>query len=81
MIRHSFLENMKEIIFRVEQEADGGFVAEARINEDEQIITQGDNLEELKVMIKDALECHFENLEQMPGTVRLHFIKEEVFAI
>ena len=72
---------MKEIIFRVEQEADGGFVAEARINEDEQIITQGDNLEELKVMIKDALECHFENLEQMPRTVRLHFIKEEVFAI
>lgn len=72
---------MKEIIFTVEQEADGGFVAEANINEDEQIITQGDNLEELKVMIKDAIECHFENLDDMPRTVRLHFIKEEVFAI
>lgn len=72
---------MKEIIFTVEQEADGGFIAEARVNEDEQIITEANDLEELKLMIKDALECHFENIEDMPRTVRLHFIKEEVFAI
>ena len=72
---------MKEIIFTVEQEADGGFVAEAQVNEDEQIITEANNLEELKLSIKDALACHFENIEDMPRTVRLHFIKEEVFAI
>lgn len=72
---------MKEIVFTVEQEADGGFVAEASINEDEQIVTEGNNIEELKMMIKDALECHFDNPEDMPRTVRLHFIKEEVFAI
>ncbi|TKT93630.1 2-oxoisovalerate dehydrogenase [Dyadobacter frigoris] len=72
---------MQEIVFIVEQEEDGGFVAEAKVNDNEQIITEGDNIEELKSMIREALECHFENSEDMPKTVRLHFIKDEVFVI
>ncbi|TDE16834.1 2-oxoisovalerate dehydrogenase [Dyadobacter psychrotolerans] len=72
---------MKEVIFTVEQEDDGSFIAEAKINENEQIITEGIDLAELKLMIKDALECHFDNPSDMPTTVRLHFIKEEIYSI
>ena len=70
---------MKEITFEVHEDVDGGFVAEAYLNAEEQIITQGDSLDELKEMIIDAIECHFENPADMPHLVRLHFTKEEVF--
>lgn len=73
--------DMQEIVFVVEQEEDGSFVAEAHISDNEQIITEGNSIEELKLMIKDALECHYDNIEDMPKTVRLHFVKEEVFEI
>jgi predicted RNase H-like HicB family nuclease len=72
---------MKEIIFIVEQEEDGGFIAEAKVNDKEQIITEGDTIEELKSMIREALELHFENTVDMPKSVRLHFVKEEVFIV
>lgn len=65
------MKNMQEIAFIVEQEEDGGFVSVAKVNNNEQIITEGDNIEELKSMIREALECHFENSEDMPKTVRL----------
>ncbi|MCF2444294.1 2-oxoisovalerate dehydrogenase [Dyadobacter sp. CY345] len=62
---------MKEIVFIVEQEEDGGFVAEAKVNENEneQIVTEGNDLDELKLMIREALECHFDNSEEMPKQV------------
>jgi hypothetical protein len=31
-------------------------------------------------MIKDAVICHFD-MEDVPGVVRLHFVKEETFSI
>lgn len=72
---------MNQIAFQVEQEEDGGFVAEAHVTENEHIVTQGDTIEELKLMIKDALECHFDNPLEIPKTVVLKFIRQEVFAI
>src|SRR5205814_1438179 len=48
-----------EIIFEVrEDEADGGYVARALGHS---IFTQGDSLEELRAMVKDAMACHFAN--------------------
>ena len=44
------MRNINEIVFIVEQEEDGGFVAEAKVNDNEQIITEGGNVEELKSM-------------------------------
>ena len=42
---------MKEIIFNVEEDGEaGGFVAEAYISDSEQIVTQGDSIDELKKM-------------------------------
>lgn len=72
---------MNQIAFQVEQEEDGGFVAEAYVAENEHIVTQGDTIEELKLMIRDALECHFDNPLEIPKTVVLKFIRQEVFAI
>jgi predicted RNase H-like HicB family nuclease len=68
---------MNELIFLVEEDPEGGYNAKAL---SENIFTQGDTMKELKEMIKDAVECHFDSPEQMPKMIRLHFVKEEVFA-
>ena len=70
--------NTKEIVFIVEEDPDGGYNANALGHN---IFTQADSLSELKVMIKDALLCNFENEEERPGIVRTHFVKDEVFSI
>ncbi len=68
---------MNELIFLVEESVDGGYEAKAI---GESIFTQGEDLEDLKVQIKEAINCHFEE-NSMPKMVRLHFVKDEVFAI
>ncbi len=65
---------MSEIIFLVEEDIEGGYIAKAL---GESIITQGETLEELKKNIKDAVNCHFEE-EQKPKIIRLHIVKEGV---
>ena len=73
---------MTQITFQVEQDVtDGGYVAEAYVTENEHIVTQSDTVEELKLMIKEALECHFENPLEIPKTVILNFVRQEIFAI
>ncbi len=67
---------MKEIIFIVEEDPEGGYTAQAL---GYSIFTEGEKLEELKKNIKDALKCHFET-EELPLFIRLHIIKEEKFA-
>jgi predicted RNase H-like HicB family nuclease len=72
---------MKEIVFKIEEDIiDGGYIAEAYTTDNEHIITQGETIDELKSMIKDALECHFENPLEMPHRVIMQFIRQEVFA-
>jgi predicted RNase H-like HicB family nuclease len=68
---------MNEIIFLVEEAGEGGFVARAL---GESIVTQAETMKELKEMIKDAVKCHFED-NKMPQLIRMHFVKEEVFAV
>lgn len=72
---------MNEIIFEVkEDEADGGFVAVALGHA---IATQGDTLEELREMVRDAVKCHFadEIPGPMPQIIRLHFVRDEALAV
>jgi predicted RNase H-like HicB family nuclease len=74
----SSLAQMSEIIFEVqEDEMDGGYVATALGHG---IVTQGDSLEELRQMVKDAVRCHFGegNVDPMPKVIRLHFVRDEV---
>jgi len=67
---------MSEIIFEVrEDEADGGYTAHALgygIN------TQGETLEEIRAMVKDAVECYFDETTPTPKVIRLHFVRDEV---
>ena len=69
---------MNEIIFDVrEDEADGGYVASAL---GYGIHTQGETLEELRAMVKDAVNCYFDESMQPPAIIRLHFVRDEVLA-
>jgi predicted RNase H-like HicB family nuclease len=68
---------MKEIIFIVEEDVEGGFNARAL---GFSIFTQGETVEELKNNIRDALRCHFENEEDIPKVIRLHQVKEDIFS-
>ncbi len=45
-----------ELVFKVIQEPDGGYVAQCLT---EGIVTQGDSWEELRNMVKDAVEAYF----------------------
>lgn len=67
---------MSEIIFEVrEDEADGGYTANAL---GYGIHTQGDTLEELRSMVKEAVNCYFDETMPSPKIIRLHFVRDEV---
>lgn len=68
---------MSELIFIVEEAAEGGFTARAL---GASIFTEADSWVELQAQIRDAVRCHFED-HQRPGVVRLHYVREEVFAL
>lgn len=70
---------MKELLFQVEPDEDGGYIARTKLVNGS-IITQGDTLDELKVMIKDAVAGYFfDKPDEMPQTIRLQV--NEVFAL
>ncbi|MCF8011430.1 MAG: 2-oxoisovalerate dehydrogenase [Clostridiales bacterium] len=68
----------KEIIFLVEEDPEGGYNARALGNS---IFTEGDDIDELKQNIKEALHCHFDKPENIPPIIRLHIVKEEVVTL
>ena len=63
-----------EIIFSVQESPEGGYEAQALGHD---IFTQGDTLEELREMVRDAVKCHFDDASA-PRVIRLHFVKDEV---
>jgi len=66
-----------ELIFKVIQESDGGYVAQCLT---ESIVTQGDTWEELKDMVKDAVEGYFFDAPK-PRSIRLQLVREEVLSM
>jgi len=66
-----------EIIFLVNESPEGGYEAKAVTHS---IYTEADTLEELRTMVKDAVECHFGDQDR-PGIIRLHFVKEEIIPV
>jgi hypothetical protein len=67
---------MSEIIFEVnEDEVDGGFTAAAL---GYGIYTQGDTLDQLRNMVRDAVSCYFDEGDPAPKIIRLHFVRDEV---
>jgi len=70
-------KNPNELVFKVIQEDDGGFVAECLT---ESIVTQGDTWQELCEMVKDAVEGYFFDGKR-PETIRLHLVRDEVLSV
>jgi hypothetical protein len=68
---------MNELIFLVEKAPDGGFTARAL---GASIFTEADDWDELQSQVRDAVRCHYEE-GQGPRIVRLHYVREDVFAV
>jgi hypothetical protein len=66
-----------EIIFLVEDALEGGYQARALGHS---IFTEAETVEELREMVQDAVQCHFEESDR-PRLIRLHFVKEEVLSV
>ena len=67
----------KEVIFVVEESPEGGYQARAL---GFSIFTEADTYEELKKMVQDAVDCHFDEQDK-PKVIRLHLVKEELLAV
>lgn len=65
-----------EIIFSVQESPEGGYEARALGHD---IFTQGETMEELREMVRDAVRCHFDD-NSVPAVIRLHMVKDEVFS-
>jgi predicted RNase H-like HicB family nuclease len=67
---------MNEIIFLVEEDLEGGYVARAL---GYSIFTEAETLADLRANVRDAVACHFEERET-PSMIRLHFVRDEVLS-
>ena len=67
---------MTEILFIVEDATEGGYTARAV---DASIFTEADDLDHLRIAIRDAVRCHFEDADR-PKAIRLHLVHDEVIA-
>lgn len=67
---------MIEIVFLVEDDPEESYTAKAL---GESIFTQANDLENLKEMIWDAVNCHFTEAEK-PKVIRLCIVRDEVIA-
>ena len=68
---------MNEVIFVVEDSAEGGYEARALSNS---IFTEGETLDDLKQNIREAVRCHFDE-GHAPSIIRLHYVKEEMMGL
>ncbi len=66
-----------EIIFMVEESAEGGMEARALGHS---IYTEADTFEEIKGSVRDAVRCHFD-ADDLPSVIRLHMVRDEILAV
>jgi hypothetical protein len=71
------VEPMKELVFEVVQEADGGYTAEAI---GESIFTEADSWEELRANVREAVQAFYFDAEP-PASIRLRLVRDEVLAV
>jgi len=67
---------MTEILFIVEEAVEGGYTARAV---GASIVTEADDLGELRKSVRDAVRCHYEDTDR-PQVIRLHWVHDEVIA-
>lgn len=70
---------MKELVFEVIQEDDGGFCAECL---SETMVTEADTWEELRRNVQEVVRAYyFDQPEKLPATIRIHLVRDEVLAV
>lgn len=69
--------NRNEIIFEVTEAPEGGYDARALGHG---VFTQGEDWDDLKDMVRDAVRCHFAD-DIVPGVIRLHYVRDEAIAV
>ena len=69
--------NRNEILFEVTQAPEGRYDARAVGH---CIFTQGDDRDDLKNMVQDAVRCHFAG-GHVPDVIRLHHVEDEAIAL
>lgn len=68
--------DIDEVVFIIEEEEEeGGYSAVCHCFG---IFTQGEDLDDLRAMVKDAVACRFEGESGRPQRIRLHFVRNEV---
>jgi hypothetical protein len=65
-----------EIIFSVKESPEGGYETRAL---GYSIFTQADTMDELKLNVREAVRCHFDE-GTAPPVIRLHTVKDEVIS-
>ncbi|MEJ7694613.1 2-oxoisovalerate dehydrogenase [Daejeonella sp.] len=66
---------MKELFFLVEEALEGGYTAKAM---GESIFTEAETIDDLKIEIREAVECHFDTNDK-PQI--LHMVREELIIL
>ena len=69
---------MSELIFEIKEAEGGGYVAKCLT---QSIFTEGETMDELRVNVKEAVSCHFEDESHAPTLIRLHFVKDELISL
>jgi hypothetical protein len=69
-------EGVNEVIFLVEEAAEGGYTARVL---GASIYTEADDLAELHEQVREAVRCHFDEGEA-PKMIRLHVVREGIIA-
>lgn len=68
---------MAEIVVLIEESSEGGYVARGM---GASIVTEADDLPQLREALRDAVRCHFEP-DIRPKLIHLHLIRDEVIAV
>lgn len=68
---------VNELVFLVEEAAEGGFTARAL---GAAVFTEADTLDALREAIRDAVRCHFEAGDE-PRMLRLHVVRDELITL
>jgi predicted RNase H-like HicB family nuclease len=64
-----------ELIFEVRDAEEGGYHARALGHG---IFTQADTWDELRANVREATALHFDDSEERPQIIQLHYVKDEL---
>lgn len=67
-----------ELIFEIRDAEEGGYWARALGHD---IFTEADTWEDLRANLLEAVALHFEESEERPRLVQMHYVKDELVPV